>query len=164
MICVELSNGEKEILCTSLLEEKYTHEDIAELYHHRWGIEENYKLFKARAEVEHFSGKTARAVQQDFHAKVFMMTFCAVLAFPIEERVKKEYDQQGRYQQKINRTAALSMTGNISIALFLTNKIKSAIEAFDRIVEQTREIIRPNRKFERKKKPKKPYHINYKRL
>ena len=42
-------------------------------------------------DVENFSGKTARAVKQDFHAKVFMMSLCAVLAFPIEEKIKKEF-------------------------------------------------------------------------
>lgn len=168
LVCVELENGEKEVLCVSLTDmEKYTHEDFVELYHYRWNVEEGYKLFKARAEIEYFSGKTARAVKQDFHAKVFLMTFCAVLAFPIEEKVKKEHEQeknQDSHPKKINRTAALSMTSSISIGLLLTKKIKQAIAAFDDIVEKTTEIIRPNRKFERKKKPKRPYHMNYKRL
>lgn len=51
LIRVTLENEEKEILCTSLTDmEKYKHEDFAELYHHRWSVEEGYKLFKARAE------------------------------------------------------------------------------------------------------------------
>jgi hypothetical protein len=60
LVRVELPNGEKEILCTSLIDsQKYPVEDIAELYHYRWNEEEGYKLFKARMEVENFSGKTA---------------------------------------------------------------------------------------------------------
>ena len=83
LVCVELETGEKEVLCTSLTDlEKYKQEDFAALYHYRWGIEEGYKLFKARIEVENFSGKTAKAVKQDFYAKIFMMSLCAVLAFP----------------------------------------------------------------------------------
>lgn len=166
LIRVELDNGEKEILCTSLTHmKKYAHEDFVELYHFRWNIEEGYKLFKARVEVENFSGKTARAVQQDFHAKVFMMNLCAVLAFPIEEKVKKvRAESQTKYQHKINRTAALSMTSSISVALFIKKITESALKAFDKIVQKTTEIIRPGRKFERKKIPKRPYHMNYKRL
>lgn len=166
LICVELENGEKEILCTSLTDmDKYAHEDFVELYHFRWNIEEGYKLFKARVEVENFSGKTARAVKQDFHAKVFMMNLCAVLAFPIEERVKKEHDEnKTKHKQKINRTAALAMTSSISVGLFLKKITAPAIKAFDDIVQHTIEIIRPGRKFERKKIPKRLYHMNYKRL
>jgi hypothetical protein len=164
LVCIELENGEKEVLCTSLTDmEKYPHEDFSELYHYRWNIEENYKLFKARVEVEKFSGKTALAVKQDFFAKIFMMSLCAVLAFPIEQRVKKEYQEANtKYAQKINRTSAFSMLMDISVGLFLKNKVKKAIKAFDSIVSKTKEIVRPGRKVVRKKRPKKLYHMNYK--
>lgn len=166
LVCVELENGEKEVLCTSLTDiEQYPHEDFCELYHFRWGIEESYKLFKARAEVERFSGKTALAVKQDFFAKVFMMSLSAVLAFPIEEKVKKEYQEANtKHPQKINRTSALSMLMSISVGLFLKKLVKKAIAAFDSIVSQTKEIIRTGRKNERKKRPKKLYYMNYKPL
>jgi hypothetical protein len=166
LVCIELENGEKEVLCTSLTDmEKYPYEEFCELYHFRWGVEESYKLFKSRAEVEKFSGKTALAVKQDFFAKVFMMSLSAVLAFPIEEKVKKEYQKaKTKHPQKINRTSALSMLMSISVGLFLKNKISKAITAFDSIVFQTREIVRPGRKNERKKRPKKLYYMNYKPL
>jgi len=166
LVCVELGNGKKQVLCTSLVDtEKYPHEEFCELYHFRWSIEESYKLFKARAEVERFSGKTTLAVKQDFFAKIFMISLSAVLAFPIEERVKKEYrDVDTKYSQKINRTSALSMLMSISVGLFLKNRIKKALAAFDSNVSQTREIIRPGRKNERKKRPKKLYYMNYKPL
>jgi hypothetical protein len=167
LVCVELENGEKEVLCTSLTDiNKYPHEEFSELYHHRWGIEENYKMFKARAEVEKFSGKTALAIKQDFFAKVFMMSLSAVLAFPIEERIKKEYEEAKKlkHPQKINRTSALSMVMSISVGLFLKKLVKKAIAAFDSIVNRTKEIVRPGRKNERKKRPKKLYYMNYKPL
>jgi hypothetical protein len=167
LVSISLPNGEKEILCTSLMDSrKYPVEDIAELYHYRWNEEEGYKLFKSRMEIENFSGKTALAVKQDFFAKVFIMSLCADLAFPIEERVKKEYEQEKelKHQQKINRTNALSMTRDICIGLFLKKLIKRALKAFDKIVKATREIIRPDRKNERKHHLKRLYHMNYKRL
>jgi len=167
LVSIELPNGEKEILCTSLLDcKKYPVEDIAELYHFRWNEEEGYKLFKARLEVENFSGKTALAIKQDFFAKVFIMSLCANLAFPIEEKIKKEFEQEKglKYQQKINRTNALSMTRDICIGLFLKHILQKALRAFDKIVKNTREIIRPNRKNERKLYKNRLYHMNYKRL
>lgn len=167
LVRVELENGEVEILCTSLLDiQNFPHSDFKELYHRRWSIEEGFKLFKERAEVENFSGKTSRAVQQDFHAKIFMMTLSAVLAFPIEEKVKQETRQtkERKHTQKINRTNALSMTGNISIGLILKNAFQRAIAAFDKIVYKTREIVRLGRSNPRNTRRKRPYHLNSKRL
>ena len=167
LIKIELPDGKKEILCTSLVDtEKYRYEEFDKLYHFRWNEEEAYKLLKNRIELENFSGKTARAVRQDFHAKVFLMTLCAAYAHPIEDRVVKEYkaDQNRKFDQKINRTNALSMTQNILIAVFLRKHFEKAISAFDKIVAGTREIIRPGRSNPRKKKPKQLYSMNYKHL
>ena len=167
LIKIELPDGKKEILCTSLVDsQKYQYEEFDKLYHYRWNEEEAYKLLKSRIELENFSGKTARAVRQDFYAKVFLMTLCAAYAHPIEERVVKEYkaDQNRKFDQKINRTNALSMTQNILIAVFIRKQFEKAIIAFDKIVADTREIIRPGRSNPRKKKPKQLYSMNYKHL
>jgi hypothetical protein len=167
LIKIELENGEKEILCTSLTDmKKYDYSDFEELYHYRWNEEEAYKLLKSRIELENFSGKTAIAVQQDFFAKIFLMTLCAVYAHPIEERVTNEYkaDKERMHDQKINRTNALSMTQDILICVMIKKQYKKALEAFDDIVGKTREIIRPGRSEPRKMKPKRSYSMNYKRL
>jgi hypothetical protein len=167
LIKVELENGEKEVLCTSLIDtQTYLYEEFEQLYHYRWNEEEAYKLLKSRIEMETFSGKTARAVKQDFHAKVFLMTLCAAYAHPIEEKVIEEYqgDQNRKHDQKINRTNAVANTMDMLIPTFIRKKYKEALKAFDRIVEDTREIIRPGRSNPRNKKPKRLYSMNYKRL
>lgn len=56
------------------------------------------------------------------------------------------------------------MLRNISIGLLLKCQIDAAIKAFDEIVYNTREIVRPDRKNERKKRPQKLYYMNYKSL
>jgi hypothetical protein len=167
LVKVELENGEKEILCTSLLDTGiYSYTDFEQLYHFRWNEEEAYKLLKSRIELENFSGKTARAVKQDFHAKVFLMTLCAAYAHPIEKKVIEEYeaDQNRKHTQKINRTNALAMTMDILVPTFIRKKYNEAMQAFDLIVENTREIVRPGRSNPRNKRQKKPYSMNYKRL
>lgn len=167
LIKVELENGEKEVLCTSLTDDKkYLYEEFEQLYHYRWNEEEAYKLLKSRIELEDFSGKTAKAVKQDFHAKVFLMTLCSAYAHPIEEKVIKEYqaDQNRKYDQKINRTNALATTMDMLVPTFIRKEYRAALQAFDILVEKTREIVRPGRSNPRNKKPKKPYSMNYKRL
>ena len=167
LVRVELDSGEVEILCTSLIDtEQYPNEQFKELYHFRWNEEEAYKLLKNRIELENFSGKTAKAVKQDFHAKMFLMTLSAAYAHPIEERVKREFkaDKKRKYDQKINRTNSISMTKDILIGVFIKQQYEKALKAFDDIVYNTREIIRPNRKNERRHHQKKTYSMNYKRL
>jgi len=167
LIKITLANGESEILCTSLTDiEKYMHEDFAELYHYRWNEEEAFKLLKCRIELENFSGKTAKAVKQDFYAKVFLLTLCAAYAFPIDEKVREEFkaDENRKHNQKINRTNAVAMTKDILLAVFIRKEYKKALKAFDDVVFKTREIIRPDRSEERNHRPKKLYSMNYKRL
>lgn len=167
LVKIELSTGEKEILCTSLTDfEKYPYDQFDALYHTRWNEEEAYKLLKSRMEIEDFTGKTAKAVKQDFHAKIFLMTLCAAYVHPIEEKVRKEYaaDQTRKYNQQINHTNAISMTKGILISVLLKQKIRGALDAFDDIVYKTREIIRPGRNIKRKQKPKKLFSMNYKQL
>lgn len=167
LLKVESKSGEIEILCTSLLDaEKYSHEDLEVLYHYRWNEEEAYKLLKSRIELEDFSGKTARAVKQDFYAKIFLMTLCAAYAHPIEEKVISEFkaDENRKHDQKINRTNALSMTLDVLIPIFVRKQYEKALKAFESNVANTREIIRPGRSEPRKKKTKNPYCMNYKRL
>ena len=167
LIKIELENGEKEVLCTSLTDtQTYLYEESEQLYHYRWNEEEAYKLLKNRIELEDFSGKTARAIKQDFHAKVFLMTLCAAYAHPIEEKVIAEYgtDQNRKHDQKINRTNAIANTMDILVPIFIRKKYKEALQALDKIIENTREIVRPGRSNPRNKKSKKHYSMNCKRL
>jgi hypothetical protein len=144
----------------------YLHEDFEELYHYRWNEEEAYKLLKSRIELEDFSGKTAKAVKQDFYAKVFLMTLCAAYAHPIKEKVIAEHqaDKERKHNQKINRTNALATTMDMLVPAFIHKKYKEALDAFDLLVWNTRKIIRPGRSNPRNKRQKKPYSMNYKPL
>jgi len=162
--------GNLQVLCTSLLDSaKYKIADLADLYNLRWGIEEGYKMYKARVQVEAFSGKTATAVKQDIYSKIMMMNLCAALAFPIEEKVVKEYreakkNKDVKYRRKINRTFAYWTTKVNLIAMFIKRRIKAAIAVFDKQVEANTEADRPGRRSLRKKKPPRLYHMNYKDL
>jgi len=170
LVLIELKNGENEILCTSLVDStRYPHELFSELYHCRWGIEEGYKLLKERLDLEDFSGKTAKAVKQDFHAKILMMTLCAALSFPIEEKVRAESlhgknNDECRHERQINRTSALGMFYDIAVGIFIKKDFKNALMSFDELMMKTCEIIRPGRANPRNHKTKRVYYMNKKKL
>ncbi len=95
-----------------------------------------------------------------------MLTLSAAYAHPIEEKVRKEFmaGENRKHNPKINRTNTISMTKDILVGVFIKQQYVKALKAFDDIVYNTREIIRPGRKNERKHRQKKPYSMNYKRL
>ena len=166
MIVVELNNGEKEILCTSLLDrDQYPHSCFKDLYHQRWMAEEAYKLLKCRVELEVFSGKTALAVKQDFYAKVFMMVMCSVLSFPIAEQIEKETSEKHRkHNRQINKTNALGFLRKGWIALWIQQKAALLLKAMGKVLVKSTDIIRPGRSFKRKHLNRKPPNMNYKHL
>jgi hypothetical protein len=168
IVCIDLPEGGKEYLATSILDKtKLAYEDFLDLYHYRWNIEEAYKLLKSRLCLEDFTGKTALAVKQDFFAKLFTMTMMAVCAFPIDEQLKKEaaQDTEGhKHPKQINRTNALALIKENTVAIFLKNQVTAALQTIDKILQKTTNLIRPNRKFKRKHVQKKQAAMNYKRL
>jgi Transposase DDE domain len=72
-VAVRLSTGELEVLVTSLLDgESFPAADFKFIYNLRWGVETLYDVIKNRLSLENFSGKTALAVLQEFHATIFI--------------------------------------------------------------------------------------------
>lgn len=93
------------------------------------------------------------------------MSLCAVLAFPIQEKVRQESLQNtNKHMKKMNRTCAIALLTQLSIGLFIKKIVPDALSAFDLLVEKTTEIIRPGRNCKINKRPKKLYHMNYKPL
>jgi hypothetical protein len=166
LVVIELETGEKEILCTSLLDAgEYTLVDLNQLYHLRWGIEEAYKLFKVRTDLDSFSGLSALSVKQDFFATILAMNLCAILSFPIEEKVREESNtERYKFLKTVNKTNSLSLITESVVGIFIKKRIKKFLETIDKILIKSTEFIRPNRSFPRNHKPKKPKSMNYKQM
>ena len=94
------------------------------------------------------------------------MTLCSAYAHPIEEKVRQEFivDDDHKHPQKINKTNALANLIDLLAPLSLEKKFNKALKVFDEIVFLTRELVRKRRSFERKKRPRKNYSMNYKRM
>ena len=156
LVRVELETGEVEVLVTSLLDrELYPLSLFKDLYHHRWPVEENYKVMKYRIEVENWSGKSVLALYQDFHAKVLTMNLTALLAHPAQTVVKQQ-NQAKKYEYQLNFTQALSKMKDTVVLLFQQPLIPPILGQLWQAMTHLIEPIRPGRKYPRKKslKPK----------
>lgn len=165
IVVIELDNGNKEILCTSLLCPKDTTlEDLKWLYHQRWTEEEAYKILKTRIDLANFSGMTSLSVKQDFYAAIFTMNMCAILAHPIAEKIRTEKNTTRKHPRKINRTNAISYISKSWVGIFIKRKYNLCLEHFDKMLIKTTEVVRPNRNFPRNHQQQKPKSMNYKPL
>jgi hypothetical protein len=162
LVRVELESGETEILLTSLLNEHiYSTADIAQLYGMRWSIEESYKSFKHKVCVENFSGKSVKAILQDFYVKIFIMNLTAAAVRPINEALKKP-TVRAIYPHQVNFIEAIATMKKAVVSFFVTGKIGNALKRVYRRLSTITEPIRKRRKFKRNLQPKRKHHINYK--
>ena len=165
LIRIELENGQTEILITSLVDiEKYPPEIFLDLYHHRWPIEEDYKVMKCRIEIENFTGKSVLSVYQDFHARIFSKNLTAMLAFPTRRDIEQN-SQDKRHRYQLNFTQAVSKMKDTIVLLF--NRplyvVKNLITALHDLFVKTVEPVRPNRKYPRNHKiQKRGFYPSYK--
>jgi len=148
-IKIPLGNGEIEILVTSLTDSnKYSYDVFKELYFKRWPVEEQYKFFKSRIEIENFTGKSVLAVKQDFYARVLMSNLAVMLSFSVKPNVTKVKAKNVRKYQ-INKTRAAAKMKNAGILLFFRDDVLKIINDLFRLFAQNLSIVRPNRKYPR---------------
>ncbi len=164
LIRVEL-NGDVEVLITNLMDEQaFPASVFKELYHLRWGVEENYKRLKQWVEIENFSGKSALSVKQDFYAKVLTSNLTAMVANTAQKQVAKTTsDRQHIYQ--INFAQALCKMKNtvVELLLFSAQKLRNRLEVLMDYMACTIEPVRKGRRYRRRKSKTKTFNGNYKR-
>ena len=165
LVRIPLDCGAVEVLCTSLLDQKrYPYAVFKDLYHHRWPVEEDYKVLKLRVEVENWSGKSPLSVYQDFHAKVFTATLTAILAQPAQTVVAQQ-SQAKRYTYQVNFAHLLSKMKDTIVLLLCRTAIADILTSLWQIMLRTVEPIRPGRKYPRNKTAKhKRFAMTYKPL
>ena len=107
LVTVRLPNGELEVLATSLLDETlYPTAEFGPLYWRRWGHETYYGRLKGRLDLEHCSGQTVAAVEQDFQATVLLSNVESVLLGPAQAELTVQ--TAGRAQPaQVNRAVSL---------------------------------------------------------
>jgi hypothetical protein len=164
-ICIELSTGEKEVLVTSLLDEDdYPYGVFSDLYQFRWQVEESYKTWKSRLEIENFSGKSCLSILQDFHAKIFSCNLTSILVSGADQMVKQKCKNRKR-KYKANFTQALNRMKNSIVLLFCReNKIAEGyLDELTSLFVANLEPIRVDRHYERNfRKSKRIYPMPYK--
>ena len=139
-----LESGEFETIATSLPRNRFSIDDIKELYHMRWGIETSFCKLKYAIGLINLHCKKEEFAKQEIYAAIIMYNYCSRIAAEavIHKRVHTVYEYM------VDFTMAIHIC-RTTYKLCKTN--------FEKLVEDISNYtvpIRPGRKDKREMKPK----------
>lgn len=153
--------GRSIILMTSLLDaQTYPAASFGDLYHARWRIEEGFKRWKHKLNLEHTSGLSWLAACQDFGAKAICDNLVSLAAWLAHDGKPPE-DPNKLY--KVNRTLALgTLKPHIGRWLLRAIPIARKIATPFGEIRKNLQRLRPGRQQPRPRRPKRHLSHAYK--
>jgi hypothetical protein len=158
--------GEPEVLVSSLTDlQTYPTALFADLYHQRWGVEEDYKVLKSRLNIENYSSVSVEGVLQDLHAKLLTKNLAASAIHDAKRKIKKPKNNR-LYEYKINFTFAINQLKDNVVRFIMRVAELELYELMISKISKNLSVIRPDRKFFRQDRRNKTnkYPMNYKRM
>lgn len=157
---VELKTGETEVLLTNLEKEKFTTDEIKELYSLRWQIEINYKHLKNNLKIENITSSKEILIKQDIYSQVLVSNMLQAFINDNNENInQKKY----KNKMKTNMNMSVGIFKNTLIYILLEDNDKKRCEMMDKLcmaIEKYIIPVKPDRTNQRNNNPKNRYHVN----
>ena len=163
--------GTTYILGTTLLDQqKYRIEDLSDVYHSRWGVEELYKVSKQLMTIEEFHAQSERGVKQELFAHFILITLTRIFSNHSEDHFNASNPSGKGEETKANfKNALVTVARNIEgLLLQQAALISKTINSIIASISSCRQKVRPNRSHDRRSrkpigkwkppKPAKPTH------
>lgn len=143
----KVSEDNYETIITNLTEGEFSLEDFKELYHYRWNEETAFNKVKNTLGMIYFHAVNRQLIQQEINATFLMYNVCEIIINNMEIK------QNRKYHYKTNFANAVT-----NIRLYLRNLLKEK-----NLISRIKKFLvpeRPERSYERPKKPKsvKPFN------
>jgi DDE family transposase len=150
---IALADGEVEVVATSLLDAKAVPAAaLKTLYGWRWGIETYYDRVKNIFEVERFSGRNVRSIEQDFFGIIFLTTLESVLSKEAEAELAQESAAaQRKHVAQVNHAVSYLALVDHTIALLLDppGSVEATLATLHFLFKTNPTLYRPGRRFPR---------------
>lgn len=154
-------DGKCMILVTSVLDDKQLGiEDFEGLYHHRWAIEEDYKLQKCRMSIESLMGKSPERAEQEFHASVLLKNIASILSKPVRESLEGRTNSKGQ-EYALNRTSVIKDLIQKWVRLMVTGEFEILLARLQNTWSKMIQPVRKGRSEERIIHQRGPLTTNY---
>lgn len=163
MVMIELAEGVRQVLLTSLPDDAFSLEDLKKLYHLRWDIETVFNTLKNKMQLENFSGKLPQIVEQDFYATIYLYNLISDIQ---QESMLDAEKKKTKYKMKPNENMAIGIVKDNLIRMALEEDGDKRAEIFSGIIEEIKRYrvpIRPDRSYERTSAVRRTkFSLNYK--
>ncbi len=140
------------VLGTTLMDQKkYSIDDLANLYHGRWSIEELYKISKELMTIEEFHSQSERGVKQELFAHFTLITLTRLFSNYTEDRLNTSQSHSKKQTMQTNfKNNLLTIARNIE-GLFLQQKVvlSKTLNCIITNMKTCRQRLRPNRHYDR---------------
>jgi hypothetical protein len=124
-----------ETLClgTTLLDQnRYKKQDLMDVYHSRWGVEELYKISKRLFIIEDFHAQTERGVKQEIFAHFALINMNRIFANQADIDLNATHNSEGPLEKQSD---AYQSSSTLQMKRIKTN-FKNCIQAFTRSIEE----------------------------
>lgn len=156
IVKVKLKTGDIEILATNLTNEKFSVEELKELYSQRWTIETGYDKLKNLIQIEEFTGIRKIIIEQDFYASIFIYNLCTAFKNDSDKRITRKprnKQEKMKYQTNFSNLVGIIYSNLYELlvknASFISKKVRFLI------IESSKKLTQENLSKNRKKKERK---------
>jgi hypothetical protein len=155
LVKIDLAEGEVEVLATSLLDARAVPAaELKIIYGWRWGVETYYDRVKNIFEVERFSGRNVRSIEQDFFGMLFLTTLESVLSKPAEaELAQHSAIARRKHVAQVNHAVSYLALVDHTVALLLDppGPVEETLATLHFLFKTNPTLHRPGRRFPRKR-------------
>jgi hypothetical protein len=150
---IALADGGVEVLATSLVDAQVVPAAaLKTLYGWRWGVETYYDRLKNIFEVERFSGRTVRSLEQDFFGMIFLTTLESVLSKAADKELAEESASAQRQPvAQVNHAVSYLALVDHTVALLLDppGTVEETLATLHFLFKTNPTLHRPGRRFSR---------------
>jgi len=162
-------------LGTTLVEphQRYALQDLMDVYHARWGVEELYKVSKRIFEIQDFHAKTERGVKQELFAHFVLITMNRLFANQADNDLNSDgeaslsiHSVQPIQQSRTNFKNCIHVfTRHLEELLLLHEQMNSTVRRVFKLIVGHYQKVRPGRSYPRKSmKPESKWHSSNKKI
>lgn len=149
VVKIRLNTGEVELLVTNLYDQQeIAAEDLGELYHLRWGVEEGFKNLKPKMKIEQFGCKKTEGIFQEFYAHIFCMNMVALTGNIASQQITNRTKHR-KHRYKYNWKNAYRFLRERIINFFYCQQIGEWLDGLIAEIITSIIAIKPGRSFAR---------------
>lgn len=107
VVLFAISQDSYECIITNLPQEKFSSDEIKQLYAKRWGIETSFRELKYALGLTRFHAKKPEYIMQEIRARMTLYNFCEIIS--LKQTSRRQPRNKG-HSKKVSLTLSTPLT------------------------------------------------------